>query len=96
MDYRVGVGALHAPFDPLEDLHNSAVLGLARGNRPSGRQSLGTQQRNVFPCKLQQVGFFAWFGFVGYDDNGATGFCLHIGSPRFYEERLSEFAGVNG
>jgi hypothetical protein len=76
------VGSLHAARYPLEDLHNRAVLGLARGDGAVGHEALGAKQGNVLAGKLKEIGFLAGLRLVGSDDDGGAGVGLH-------SERLS-------
>jgi hypothetical protein len=46
-----------------------------------GSQSLGPKQRNMFASQLQQIGLFARLGFVGDDNERASGVSLHHDSP---------------
>src|SRR5262249_20885586 len=92
-DYGVGVGSRHSAFDPLEDLHDRAVLGLARGNGAIRGKAFGAEKWNVFARELQQVGFLGGLGFVGDDNNGATGFSLHLIPPRPAKKETNRSAG---
>jgi hypothetical protein len=84
------VWARSVPPASLEDLHNGAVFGPTGCDGMIGRQAFGAEERNMFASQSQQVRVSARFGFVGCDDDGATGFGFHKLPPLFTRRSYKE------